>query len=67
MRDLKVLTGQRVVIAGEGSTLRGVLESATRQFVTLVDVEDVDRGDPVPVRGKVLIPARRVLYVQVVV
>lgn len=67
MRDLKVLTGQRVVVASEGSTLRGVIESASRGFVTLVDVTDVGRPEPVPVIGQVLVPTRRVLYVQVVV
>lgn len=66
MRDLKVLTGQRVVVASEGSTLRGVLESATRRFVSLVEVTDVGRPEPVPVVGRVLIPAGRILYVQVV-
>lgn len=66
MRDLKVLTGQRVIVASDGSTLRGVLESATRGFVSLVDATDVGRPEPVPVLGRVLIPAGRILYVQVV-
>lgn len=66
MRELKSLTGQTVIVASEGATLRGVIESATRSLVTLVDVVDVDRPDPVPVSGAVLIPASRVKYVQVV-
>lgn len=66
MRDLKVLTGQLVVVSSVGATLRGVLESATRSFVSLVDVVDVDRPEPVQVPGSVLIPTSRVLYVQVV-
>lgn len=66
MRELKTLTGRTVVVASDGATLRGVLESATRSFVTLVDVVDVDRPDPVPVAGSVLVPASRITYVQVV-
>lgn len=67
MRDLKILTGHRVVVSADGSVLRGVLESATRRFVTLIDVDDVERGEPKPVKGTVLVPVSRVRYVQVVV
>ena len=67
MRELKTLTGRTVVVASDGATLRGVLDSATRAFVTLVDVADVDRPTPVPIAGAVLIPAARVTYVQVVI
>ncbi|GAA3947929.1 hypothetical protein [Microbacterium soli] len=67
MRELKTLTGRPVVVCTDGATLRGVVESATRAFVTLVDVEDVDRPIPAPIAGAVLIPARRVKYVQVVI
>lgn len=66
MRELKVLTGTTVVVASDGVTLRGVLESATKAFVTLVDAVDVSRPDPAPIAGMVLIPASRVNYVQVV-
>lgn len=67
MRELKVLTGRRVVVASDGAILRGTIESATRAFVTLIDAEDVDRPEPTPLVGLVLIPAGRVRYVQAVV
>lgn len=67
MRELKMLTGQRVIVSADGATLRGVLESATRAFITLVDVEDVERPTPTLVAGAVIIPASRVKYVQVVI
>lgn len=66
MRELKTLTGRTVVVASDGATLRGVLESATRSFVTIVDVVDVDRPVPAPISGAVLVPASRITYVQVV-
>lgn len=66
MRELKTLTGRTVVVASDGATLRGVLESATRSFVTLVDVVDVDRPVPAPISGAVLVPSSRITYVQVV-
>lgn len=66
MRELKTLTGRTVVVASDGATLRGVLDSATRSFVTLVDVVDVDRPEPTPIAGAVLVPASRITYVQVV-
>lgn len=67
MRELNVLTGKTVVVASTGATLRGVLESATRSFVTLVDAVDVGSGGSKAIAGLVLIPASRVLYVQAVV
>lgn len=66
MRELKTLTGRTVVVASDGATLRGVLESATRSFVTLVDAVDVSRPDHSSIAGAVLMPARRIQYVQVV-
>ena len=66
MRELRALTGRTVVVSSDGATLRGVLESATRAFVVLVDVWDVDRPTPTPVDGLVLVPASRVKYVQAV-
>ncbi|WP_431785370.1 hypothetical protein [Microbacterium maritypicum] len=66
MRELKTLTGRTVVVASDGATLRGVLESATRSFVTLVEVVAVDRAEPTLIAGAVLIPASRITYVQVV-
>jgi hypothetical protein len=66
MRELKVLTGRTVVVASDGVTLRGVLESATKSFVTLIEAVDVGRPDPSPIAGMVLIPASRVNYVQAV-
>ncbi|WP_137843851.1 hypothetical protein [Microbacterium sp. 2FI] len=66
MRELKLLTGKTVVISSTGATVRGVLESATRSFVTLVDAVDVSSTDPKPIAGMVLIPASRVNYVQAV-
>ena len=67
MRDLKVLTGCRVVVASDGATLRGTLESATRAFVTIVDAEDVTRHDAIALAGAVLVPTGRILYVQAVI
>lgn len=66
MRELKILTGQRVVVAADGATVRGILDSATRSFVTLVDATDVDRPEPAALAGAVLIPVSRVRYVQAV-
>lgn len=66
MRELKVLTGKRVVVATAKVELRGVVESVTRSFVTLVQAEDVSSGSPVEITGFVLIPTPQVAYVQVV-
>lgn len=66
MRELKVLTGRTVVVASTGATVRGVIESVTRSFVTLVDAVEVGAGSPKPIDGMVLIPTGRVLYVQAV-
>ena len=66
MRELKTLTGRTVVVASDGATLRGVLESATRSFVTLVEVVAVDRPQQTPIAGSVLVPVPRISYVQVV-
>lgn len=67
MRELKVLTGKTVVVSSTGATVRGVLESVTRSFVTLVDAVDVGTPTHTPIAGMVLIPASRVNYVQAVV
>lgn len=66
MRDLKVFTGHRVIVSSDGSTLRGVLESATRSFVALTAAENVESPEPSPISGSVLIPVGRIRYVQVV-
>lgn len=67
MRELKVLTGQTVVVATPDATVRGVLESATRHFVRLTSAQDVGSGNPEPIVGLVLIPVARLSYVQAVV
>lgn len=66
MRELKLLTGTRVVVASDGAAVRGILESATKEFVTLVDATDVSSPQAAPILGSVLIPSPRIQYVQAV-
>ncbi|ALE05516.1 hypothetical protein AL755_08540 [Arthrobacter sp. ERGS1:01] len=65
MRELKVLTGKRVIVVTADTALAGVLESATRAAVTLCDAAAVDGPQPVPVDGFVIVPVSRISYVQV--
>lgn len=66
MRELKILTGRKVIVVTDATALEGIIESATRTCVTLADARAVDGPNPVPVDGVVLIPTARVAYVQVV-
>ncbi|MCT2085048.1 hypothetical protein M3D75_02860 [Microbacterium enclense] len=66
MRELKTLTGSTIVISTPDADLRGVVESASRQFVTLADVEAVSGPEPVALSGFVLVPVSRISYIQVV-
>ncbi|HQE47481.1 MAG TPA: hypothetical protein PKY48_09985 [Rhodoglobus sp.] len=66
MRELKLLTGRRVVVATEKAELRGVVESATRAFLTLTAADDVTSGPPRPIVGFVLVPVPRIAHVQVI-
>lgn len=65
MRELKLLTGRTVVLATPATTIRGIIESATRQFVTLVTAETLDGPNPVAIIGAVLVPVAQISYVQV--
>jgi len=65
VRELKLLTGRQVVLVTPVTALDGVVESATRDSVTLVKVTAVDGPNPVPVDGRVLVPASQISYVQV--
>lgn len=66
VRELKLLTGRRVVVATEKAELRGVVESATRAFLTLTAADDVTGGPPRPIVGFVLVPVPRIAHVQVI-
>ncbi|QOC24831.1 hypothetical protein IC744_16340 [Microbacterium hominis] len=66
MRELKLLTGHLVVIAADAVTLRGVIESASRSAVKLVNAEDVTAPQRALIAGAVLVPTARIQYVQVV-
>jgi hypothetical protein len=66
VRELKTLTGRTVIVVTGETALEGVVESATRTCVTLVDARAVDGPTPVPVDGSVLVPTSRIAYVQVV-
>jgi len=66
VRELKTLTGRKVIVVTSETALEGVIESATRTCVTLVTARAVDGPTPVPVDGAVLVPAARIAYVQVV-
>lgn len=66
VRELKTLTGSTIVISTPDADLRGVVESASRQFVTLTDVEAVSGPEPVALSGFVLVPVSRISYIQVV-
>ena len=66
VRELKLLTGRRVVVATEKAELRGVVESATRAFLTLTAADDVSSGPPRPIVGFVLVPVPRIAHVQVI-
>lgn len=65
MRELKLLTGKTVLIATPEATVRGIVESATRAYVTLTSAESLDGPTPVAITGFVLIPVVKVSYVQV--
>lgn len=65
MRELKVLTGRRVIVVTPDVSLEGVVESASRAAVTLCDARAVDGPHPVVVDGFVLVPVERISYVQV--
>ena len=66
VRELKLLTGRRVVVATEKAELRGVVESATRAFLTLTAADDVTSGPPRPIVGFVLVPVPQIAHVQVI-
>lgn len=66
MRELKTLTGRKVIVVTSETALEGTIESATRSFVTLAAARAVDGPTPVPVDGLVLVPTNRIAYVQVV-
>lgn len=65
MRELKLLTGKTVIVATPEATVRGVVESATRTFITLTAAESLDGPNPAPIVGFVLVPVPKVSYVQV--
>jgi hypothetical protein len=65
MRELKLLTGKRVIIVTEATALAGIVESATRHAVTLVTASAVDGPQPVEILGQVIVPIDRISYVQV--
>lgn len=65
MRELKLLTGKTVIVATSEATVRGVVESATRAFITLTAAESLDGPNPVAITGFVLVPVPKVSYVQV--
>lgn len=66
MRELKTLTGRKVIVVTAETAIEGVLDSATRTSVSLVDARAVDGRTPVPIDGFVLVPIQRIAYVQVV-
>ena len=55
-----------MVVATEKAELRGVVESATRAFLTLTAADDVTSGPPRPIVGFVLVPVPRIAHVQVI-
>jgi hypothetical protein len=65
MREFKMLTGQRIIVVTDATSLSGVVDSATRSALTLRDVMAVDVPTPYPVDGVVIIPASKISYVQV--
>ncbi|MFJ4284024.1 hypothetical protein ACIPY0_00090 [Paenarthrobacter nicotinovorans] len=65
MRELKLLTGKTVLVSTPEATIRGVVESATRAFITLAAAESLDGPNPVAIQGFVLVPVPKVSYVQV--
>jgi hypothetical protein len=65
MRELKVLTGKTAIISTPEVTFRGVVESASRGFVTLTLAESLGGAEPVAIVGFVLVPVAKINYVQV--
>ncbi len=65
MRELKLLTGKTVIVSTPEATVRGVVESATRAFITLTSADSLGGPTPVPIVGFVLVPVPKVSYVQV--
>jgi hypothetical protein len=65
MRELKLLTGRRVIIVTDATAIDGVVESATRSAVTLLKGTAVDGPNPVEIDGLVIVPVAKISYVQV--
>lgn len=65
MRELKLLTGKRVLVVTDDTAVDGVIESATRTAVTLLKCTVVSGPEPVEVEGYIIIPAARISYVRV--
>lgn len=67
MRDLKQLTGRQVIVAARDLSLRGVIETASADFLTLTGAEELEPGgDPKPIDGLMLVRASAIDFVQVV-
>ena len=66
MRELKLLTGRTVIVATPATTVRGVVESASRSFLTLVTAVCLDTTPEIPIDGSVMFPVSTISYVQVV-
>lgn len=64
MRELKLLTGQRVIVTTEGAVFEGIVAASTQHHLELVDGVVVSQNQ-LPLDGRMLIPAGRILYVQV--
>lgn len=65
MRELKVLTGKRVVIVTPDTALDGIVESCTGDAVTLIKVTEMGGQSPFEVEGLVIVPVSRISYVRV--
>lgn len=65
MRELKVLTGKRVLVVTAETALDGVLESCTRDTLTLIKATVHDGPQPLEVEGSVIVPVSRISYVRV--
>ena len=65
MHQLKALTGKRIALETDDDAFDGVVESVTREFVTLTDAVVISGPNPVQIDGFILIPLSRIKHIRV--
>lgn len=66
MRGFRAWIGRDVVVSTDSMDVKGRLIDVRGEIVVLRDASSVDRSGSTPVDGLLLVPAARIVYVQVV-